>query len=459
MFKTRPGTGSAARDPNRLLHHIAPTVKLAVPVVMTRAGLLLMLTVDTAMLGHYNTGELAGFAAASAVQIVMILIAVGLLQGTAILTAQSAGTGNLRACGTYLRASLLVALGVGIALGLLCLAGGWILGVLGQEPEVAAIGGRAFVMFSWSYPAFCIWLATAMFLEGLSRPVPGMVITLFGLGANVLLDWVFIFGRLGLPPMGAEGAAITTSIVRHLMLFALAGYLLAMRDREALGIFARSRAGLEVVGKLCRLGLPLAISRALESGAFSALTLIAGLIGPAALAGYQITYNLIGLVFMAAVGTATATMIRVGNAVGRRNAREASRAGWAGVLVVSSVTTAAMIVFFAMPEALASLYTDKPALRALVTTLIFIGGFTLILDGAQMVLQGALRGLADIWTTSAIQFSAWWVVCVPLSYGLSLSVGLGPEGLIWAILAGSIVAASTSALRFRVLTARGIAPR
>ena len=132
--------------------------------------------------------------------------------------------------------------------------------------------------------------------------------------------------------------------------------------------------------------------------------------------------------------------------------------GWAGVLVVSAVTAAATAVFFAAPAALASLYTDEPALRGLAAALIFVGGFTLVLDGAQMVLQGALRGLADIWTTSLIQFSAWWVVCVPLGYGLALASGLGPSGLIWAILAGAIVASSVSALRFRALTARGIVP-
>ncbi|MGD9538315.1 MAG: MATE family efflux transporter [Alphaproteobacteria bacterium] len=458
MPATQTSAALPARDPNRLAGHIVPTLKLAVPVVATRAGLLLMLALDTAMLGHHDTGELAGFAAASAVQIVMILIAVGLLQGTAILTAQAAGAGQRHACGTYFRASLVLALVVGAALGLLCLAGGWFLGVLGQEPAVAAIGGRAFAMFAWSYPAFGLWLAIAMFLEGLSRPVPGMVITFLGLAANGLLDWLFIFGGLGLPPMGAEGAAIATSIVRHLMLFALAGYVLTLRDRKALGLLDWRDTPLSVVRKLCRLGLPLALSRGLETGAFSALTLIAGLIGPAALAGYQITYNLIGLVFMAAVGTGTATMIRVGNAVGRRDALGARRAGWAGVLVVSAVTGAATVVFFSAPAALASLYTDEPALRVIVTTLIFVGGFTLVLDGAQMVLQGALRGLADIWTTMMIQFSAWWVVCVPLGYGLALALGLGPSGLIWAILAGSIVAAGVSALRFRVLTARGIAP-
>ena len=287
--------------------------------------------------------------------------------------------------------------------------------------------------------------------------MPGMIISLSAVGANALLDWLFIFGGLGLRPLGAEGAAIATSIVRYLMLFGLAFYLLALKDRRALGLFERSAEGVEAVRKLFRIGLPLALSRALEAGAFSALTLIAGMLGSIALAGYQITLNLISLIFMAAVGTSTATMIRVGNAIGRRDALNASRAGWAGVAIVAATMGVAAIVCLALPGALGALYTDDAAVRALAASLIFIAGLFLVFDGAQMVLQGALRGLADIWITSIIQFLSWWGVSVPLGYGLADAVGLGPSGLIWAIFAGAVVSSATLAIRFRALTARATA--
>lgn len=440
-----------------LAPHLLPTLKLAVPVVIARAGLLLMLAVDTAMLGHHATDELAAFAAANAVQIVMVLVAVGLLQGTAILTAQAAGAGDRRACGTYFRASLILGLVVGVVLGLLCLAGGWLLARLGQPPEIVERGRPIFLMFAWSYPGLGLWMACAFFLEGLSRPMPGMIVSLSAVGANALLDWLFIFGGLGMPALGAEGAAIATSIVRYLMLFGLAGYVLAVEDRRALGLFKPSPATAEAARRLFRIGLPLALSRALEAGAFSALTLIAGLLGAVALAGYQITLNLISLIFMAAVGTSTATMIRVGNAVGRRDALEASRAGWAGVALIAAAMGVAAILCFAAPGALAALYTDDAAVRALAGSLIVIAGAFLVFDGVQMVLQGALRGLADIWITSIIQFLSWWAVSVPLGFGLAHAAGLGPSGLIWAILAGAAVSSATLALRFRALTARAIA--
>lgn len=440
-----------------LRRHIGPTLRLSVPVVIARAGLLLMLAVDTAMLGHYDVNSLASFAAANAVQFVMVLVAVGLLQSTAILVARNAGAGDLRACGALFRASLVLGLLLGVALALISLLGEWLLNLLGQPGEIAAGGGRVFLMFAWGMPGLCLWIACSFFLEGLSRPLPGMIVSLSAVLANALLDWLFIYGGLGLPPLGAEGAAIATSIVRWLMLLGLLAYIARLKDRAALDLGGTWRGLWPNIARLFRLGYPLGLSRGLEAGAFSALTLIAGQIGPLALAGYQITLNLASLVFMSAVGTGSATTVRVGTALGRRDLLEAARAGWAGVMVIAVVMALATIVFLLVPGGIASLYTDDEAVRALTTTLILITAAFLICDGAQMVLQGALRGMADVWVPSIIQFVAWWCVTLPLGYVLAVPGGLGSAGLIWAITAGATVSSITLALRFHRLTRRGLA--
>jgi len=434
--------------------HIGPTLKLAVPVVIARAGLLLMLAIDTAMLGHYDTAALAGFAAANAVQFVMVLVAVGLLQSTAILVSQSAGAGNLRACGALFRAGLVLGLLLGIALALISLAGGWLLARLGQPEEIAAGGGRVFMMFAWGMPGLGLWIICSFFLEGLSRPLPGMIVSLAAVVGNALLDWLFIYGGLGLPALGAEGAAIATSTMRWLMLFGLLFYILRLKDREALGLNESWSGVGPQLWRLFRLGYPLGLSRGMESGAFSALTLIAGGIGPIALAGYQITLNLASLVFMSAVGTGAATTVRVGQAFGRRQPLDVARAGWAGVFIIGLMMAIAVVIFMALPGGIASLYSDDEGVRALTRTLIMVAAAFLIFDGAQMVLQGALRGLADVWATSLIQFISWWVVTLPLGYVLAVPFDMGAAGLVWSIAAGSIVSSFTLGFRFRTLTRR-----
>jgi MATE family multidrug resistance protein len=150
-------------------------------------------------------------------------------------------------------------------------------------------------------------------------------------------------------------------------------------------------------------------------------------------------------------------MIRVGNAVGRGDPRGISYAGWAGVALIALIMAIAMVVFLAIPGTLAVLYTSDGQVSSLAGTLILIAGLLLIFDGAQVVLQGSLRGLADMWVTSGIQFLSWWAVTVPLGYGLVHGLGLGPVGLIWAIFAGALASSSALALRFRALSRRVVA--
>ena len=130
--------------------HLTRTLRLAGPVIFARAGLLVMVAIDSAMLGHYGTESLAYYAAANAAQVVMILIGVGLLQGTVILVAQAHGARESAACGAYWRVSFVHGAVLGVVMGLLCLLGRWALEATGQEPEVAIGGGRVLDMIAWA---------------------------------------------------------------------------------------------------------------------------------------------------------------------------------------------------------------------------------------------------------------------------------------------------------------------
>ena len=434
--------------------HLRRTARLAGPVILARAGLLVMVAIDSAMLGHYGTLSLALYAAANAAQVVMILIGVGLLQGTTILVAQAHGARDAAACGAYWRVSFVHGVFLGVVMGLICLLGRWTLEATGQEPEVAAGGGRVLVMIAWGSPALFMWVVCTHFLEGISRPIPGMLVMFAAVLVNVLLNWVFIFGNLGGPEMGAEGAAIATSLVRWFMFAALFIFVIRLPDARALGIHTPVRDFWAISKRLRRLGYPLGAARGLETAAFAALVMLAGHLGTTSLAAYQIGYNLIGLVFMVAIGTAAASMIRVGNAVGRRNPTDITRAGWAGVLLIACLMACFAGPFLGLGLPLARLYTDDPAVLPLAASLIGICGIILVFDGMQAVLMGALRGVADVWVPPGLQLIAWWCITVPIGYVLAFVVGIGVDGLMWGILAGALSASTLLSGRFLAVARR-----
>ncbi len=436
--------------------HLKRTVRLAGPMIVMRAGLLIMVAVDTAMIGHYGTLDLAYYAAGNALQVVMVLVTVGLLQGTMVLVAQAYGAGDHQECGSYWRVGLIHGAVLGVAMAAICFLGEIILVAVGQTAELAAGGAAVLRMISWGLPALGMWVATSFLLEGLSRPLPSMILTISAVFFNAGLNAIFIYGVLGAPEMGAEGAALATSITRWVMFAALVLYVLKLPDRAALGIGGAIQNFWLIARKLRHIGIPMGAARGLEATAFSALTMLAGLLGTVALAGYQIAFNLVALVFMCAIGVAGAGTIRVGNAVGRHNSTDIRYAGWSALTLITIIMAFFTILFFALGTSLAQLYTDVPAVIVAAAPLIFIAGIVLIFDGGQAVLMGALRGMADVWLPPVMQFVSWWGVAVPVAYVLAFHAGLGTPGLMWGFLAGALVSCSSLALRFSLVSRRAV---
>ena len=214
--------------------HVVATLVLAAPVVVARAGFVILQIVDTAMTGRAGTQELAFIGIAGAVQMVLMLLALGMLRGIPVLVAQARGAGDFERCGEIWRSGLLHAVVLGLLMVPVSLSGEPILRLVGQDPELARGGGEVMAMFALGLPFFFVWTASTMFLEGVRHPIPAMLITIAGNILNAGLNWVFIFGHLGAPEMGASGALLATSIIRVLMFAALMAYVFS---RPQLGIY------------------------------------------------------------------------------------------------------------------------------------------------------------------------------------------------------------------------------
>ena len=218
--------------------HVRRTARLAIPVMLGRMGLLVLVAIDIAMTGRAGTRELAAYAVAVAPQVPLLLFGVGLLIGTVVLSAQANGAGESHRCGAVWRVGLLHGLACGLGLGLLCQAGEPFLLLAGQGEALSASGGRVLAVLGWGLPGMLLFSATTMFLESIHRPVPGVLVMVGANLANALLNWMLIYGNLGAPALGAEGAALATTVVRWLMFVALlrcfdALFPLDMRQRRA----------------------------------------------------------------------------------------------------------------------------------------------------------------------------------------------------------------------------------
>jgi MATE family multidrug resistance protein len=423
-----------------------------------RAGLLIMVTVALIMVGHAGPSDQAYFAAGFAPHMLVLVLGMGLVASVTVLSAQADGAGRSDHCGRIWRLGLVVAAVCGSGAGVIMLWGESILLVTGQNPEVSRHGGEVIWMFAAGMPAMLMFVATSAFLESIGRPRPGMMVSLGANLVNLTLCWVLVFGKIGLPAMGAPGAALAITITRWCMLFAIVGYALALPDGRRFGVRAPLAGHYRTIGKLLRVGAPLALAMGMEAVAFTTSTFFAGWLGNDALAAYQDAMNVNAFAFMLALGLQTATSVRVANAVGRNDQPGIRVAGWTGVGLNVVILSAFGLAVVLSRETIAAVFTGNPAVHAMLISALGIVAWVGVVDGLQAVLIGATRGAADTVVPMVLQGISFWVIMVPLNYYLGIGLGLGIEGLYYGIGISLVVAGVFLAVRFHLLTRRHIRP-
>lgn len=441
---------------SRIRRHVSELLRLAAPVIVARAGLLVMAMVDVVFVGRYGTLDLAQLSLANAPVGALIASGTGLLIGTLAMTAKALGQGRPRDCGAIWRRSVVYAGGIGLAGLAICSFGEPVFLALDQSPRIASGAADVMLILGLGLPASLIYTTTAFFLEGLKRPLPGMVAMILANILNVFINWLLVFGEWGMPELGAEGAAWASTIVRVFLALGLVLYVLNMADHAAYGVRTWPGWLWRQWAAQRRIGYGGGASIGIEAGSFASLSVFAGWLGAVALGAYSIGFNLLALVFMVALGIGSATAVRVGIAHGREDAPDLALAGWTGLAVNTAVMIPLGIILWFFPDMIAAFFTTETELLVAAAPLIAITAFILIADGGQVVIANALRGRGDALGPTVAHTISYLIVMVPASWFLALPLGRGVLGLFEGILIASIVSVILLSLRFHHLSRRDL---
>jgi MATE family multidrug resistance protein len=435
--------------------HIGQTVRLALPVMLSRAGLVIMIAIDT-FLCRGSKLELAFFGGSVQPQSILQSTGVGLLIGTIVLCAQADGAGDRHHCGGLWRLSMLVAGVLGFAYAAILAFGEPLMRLLGQPADIAAGSGAALRYFAIGMPGLMLFFACNFFLEGISRPWPSTVIMLAGNIVNFLIAWPLADGNFGLPALGASGAALATSLTRWVMFAAVLIYILRLPDRAAFGIGTGAKWQPGDLRRLLALGVPLGFAIALESSCFMSMIVMAGWLGATSLATMHAAINVTSLVYMLTIGLATAAAIRVANAIGRGSWRDAAKAGWVSVGLEVAVMACVAAIIFCGAALIAEGYSSDAEVLALLTPVLTVTAAMIIIDGMQGVLMGVLRGTSDTLIPTIIYGLSFWAIGVPIGYIFGFRQGIGPMALMSGLAVSLTIAMTMLAWRFHVLMKRKI---
>ncbi len=451
----RPEPGLAIR----LAGHWRALFALAWPVMLSRAGVVLMSTASVIMVGRYDTLALAELSLGNAVFIPVLVAGVGCLVGVVSVTARGAGAGAADLPAVALR-GLWWAAFVGLVATLPILLSERALLLIGQTPELAAGGGAVARMLAAGAFFQLVFVGASFYLEGTGRTKPGLVAMIFANLVNIGLSWLLIGGEWGAPELGAEGAALASTLARAAMCAGLVLWMLRLPEfaphrgrRRRLWGPGGWRAGAE----MRRIGLAGGAAYFFETFAFAALAQAAGLIGATALAAYSVLHNIEATVFMIALGLSVATAVRVGQAVGRGEPGEARIIGLAGLIAAMALIGAIGLVLLAFAPEVAGLYSRDPALLARATPLFAILAVTMVFDAGQVIMGQSTRAMGDGWGTTLAFFVAFWLVMVPVALALAFLTPLAEAGLFVGTGVGCAVALALLGWRFLHLLRRAAA--
>jgi MATE family multidrug resistance protein len=308
---------------------------------------------------------------------------------------------------------------------------------LNQPPDVVEYAIPYFLTLSISMVPFMYFMSLKQFSEGVTLTKPAMWAGLAGNLINIVLNYLLIYGEFGFPRLELFGAGIATTISRSLMgLFMF--YIISKDERVARYLRAAKRLTIrkESIIDLLKIGVPIGFQFVLEISSFVIATFMMGWIGTFPLAAHQIAVSLSALAFLTVTGVATAATIRVSNFVGNKRFDKMRSAGFSTYIMGLAIMTFTALCFIFLGRPISMVFTNDEVVLAISTQLLMIAGFFQIVDGAQAVGLGVLRGLEDVKIPTIIIIIAYWGLSIPLSYIFAFTLDMGPEGIWYGLLAG-----------------------
>lgn len=442
----------------RLAPEARQLLGLAWPVMLTSLNWTILHVTDVIVVGLVSTEQVAILGGSRALTFITIVAAIGCLSGILVFAARADGAGDLPETGQVLRDGLVLAVVLGVVIGAaMALFAAPMLGVMGVAPRQLAATAHVVRLFAIAFPFQLIMIAISFFLEGVSRPQRVTIVNLSILPINAVLAWSLSGGHLGLPLLGAGGAALATAIASAIGAVGMVIGAWTLPRARARGLHDLRRAAWasapQRAWRLFLFGLVPAIASGLELAGFSILIALSTQLGAPTAHAFQIVFAVHNVTFSVAMGLGSATGVRVGNAIGEGVPDQARRRTLIAVALTAAMMGMLATLLILGARAVVAAFPATPEVHALALAMLPLWAGFILFDGMQLVFVYALRSIGDQVAAGINSIIAYFVVTGGLGVVL-VGQGWGATGLVLASGLGMLVAALLSGLRFESVSRR-----
>lgn len=435
-------------------HHARAVLVLGLPLIGSHMAQFGLHVTNTIMLGWYGVADLAGGALGATVFFAFFTLGSGYANAVMPMVATAAASEDDTEVRRATRMGMWLSLLYALAVLPVFLFARPLLLASGQAPEVAGLGGAYLAIAGFGLAPALLVMVLKAYLAALGRTQVVLWVTVAAVFVNIALNWVFIYGNLGVPALGARGAAMSSVTVQVFTLVVILVYAARLPELRRYALLSRFwRPDWAAMRRVNALGVPIGLAMMAESGLFAASALMMGWLGTQALAAHSIALEVTAMFFMIHMGLSNAATVLVGRARGRRDPEGLRAVARAALILSMLVALSTMSIYLGAGELIvgAFLSPDDPE-RALIVplgaTLLMVAALFQLADGGQAMAMGLLRGIQDTKMPLVIAAVSYWLIGIPLSYALAFLAGFEGVGLWFGMVAGLSVAALALLVRF-----------
>lgn len=412
-------------------HHYRQLLAIGIPIIIGQLGTIILGFADTIMIGRHSTQELAAAGLVNNIFTLVLIAYMGFSYGLTPVVGKFYGMGRKDLIGEKVKNSLAANMATGIIFSVAMAVLYMNLDHIGQPDELLPLIRPYFLVNLVSILFVGVFNTIKQLFDALGHTKVAMWVMIGGNVANILGNWILIYGMLGFPEMGLLGAGISTLASRILMALCLTAVALASSKysiyREGMRKGRLNKVDLQ---EMNRLGWPVALQLGMESAAFSLSCVMVGWLGTIPLAAHQVTITISQLFYLVLSGMAAAIAIRISHFVGQHDykaVRLTAADGFRLNLFFSFVMIVPILLF---RHSLGAFFTDSEEVQQTVATLIIVLAVYQFGDGLQYAFANALRGIACVRPMVTYAFIAYFVINLPLGYILAFQLGIGILG-VW----------------------------
>jgi MATE family multidrug resistance protein len=404
------------------------------------------------MVGYIGSTEQAAVALANSFYVLALVFGLGISTGITPLVAIADGEKNNASMAELLKSGFTVNILTGLLLFIVLFFCSPLFKLMDQSERVADLAIPFFNVMIFSIIPLSIFSSFKQFAEGLSDTKTAMVISVGANLLNVVLNYIFIFGKMGFEPMGLMGACWASFWARIMMALFMFLYVYYNKRFKQYWKNFNLNISYSLAKNILSIGIPSGLQWVFEIGAFAFAVIMIGWIGEKEQAAHQIAISIAAVTYMIASGLSAAASVRVGNQVGKKDIHEIRAAGFSALILAVCFMLLAALTFILGRNYFPILFSIDEEVIGIASSLLIIAALFQLSDGIQVVALGALRGLKDVTIPTVIAIVSYWIIGIPTCYFLAFKLDMGVRGVWYGLFLALSITAVSLFIRFNLVS-------